>query len=351
MISVVIPVYNGEKYLAESIDSVLNQTYKDIEIILVDDKSEDASLAVARKYVCDYPDKIKLIEQKENKGAGITMNTGIDAAEGEYVLLLGDDDWLDLDICEQVYLASKEKPDMVLMNKTNWIGERRVLNKAFPDECIGVMTTGKRKKAMVHLANQEGFVFVAAYRRSFFEEYNLFFPDILPEDIPITMLYIAYADKIVKVGSSYNYRIHDESTAHKKNGTFYLNIYKAALLMRQNFIDRDLYDLYREEVDFAFILGCYYFTVYNAMARYDERPLEVMHKVRGIMQELLPDWKNNVYIPLCWERWRYELLKLNDESPERLAERFPDCDKFMQQVRNGEIKEIFGDWENRDANS
>ena len=94
-------------------------------------------------------------------------------------------------------------------------------------------------------------------------------------------------------------------------------------------------------MDFAFILSVYYVTVYNAMARYDERPIELMIKVRDIIRELAPNWKENVYIHLCWVRWKYELLKLNDESPQRLAERFPDCDEFIKKARNGELEKEF----------
>ncbi|MCM1234996.1 MAG: glycosyltransferase [Ruminococcus flavefaciens] len=82
MISIIIPVYNGEKYLRECIESVLNQTYSNVELILVDDKSPDNSIEIEKEYAAAYPDKIKLIALDENKGTGNALNRGIDAAQG-----------------------------------------------------------------------------------------------------------------------------------------------------------------------------------------------------------------------------------------------------------------------------
>ena len=69
-VSVIIPVYNGEKYLAECLGNVVNQTLKEIEIILVNDASKDGSLAVMRDCQSQFPEKVKVIDSKENLGAG-----------------------------------------------------------------------------------------------------------------------------------------------------------------------------------------------------------------------------------------------------------------------------------------
>lgn len=261
-------------------------------------------------------------------------------------MMLGDDDWLDPDLCEKIHAAASHgKPDIVFTGKRGWIEERSILYKPFPKGCLGEMTDEKKKTAMIHLANDLGFVIAGAYRKAFLTEQGLSFPLISPEDIPVTLLFVACAKKTGMVEDGYyNYRIHEESIVHRKNSEFYLNIHKAGLLMRQNFIDRELYGAFHEEVEFAFLLSAYYFTVYNAMARYDERPVGLMRKVRDIVLEVAPDWKKNAYIPLCWDRWKFELLRLNEESPQRLADRFPDCDAFIKKARNGELKTLFGDW-------
>ena len=93
-ISVIVPVYNTEKYLAACLDSLVNQTLKEIEIICVDDGSTDSSLKILREYEAK-DSRLKVITQ-ENKYAGVPRNTGIDAAAGKYVYFADSDDYCDL---------------------------------------------------------------------------------------------------------------------------------------------------------------------------------------------------------------------------------------------------------------
>lgn len=93
LLSVVVPVYNVEKYLAECINSILNQTFKDLEIILVDDGSTDGSGKICDNYASKYPDKIKTIH-KSNGGPSSARNIGIDVAVGKYITFVDSDDAL-----------------------------------------------------------------------------------------------------------------------------------------------------------------------------------------------------------------------------------------------------------------
>ena len=101
-VSVIIPVFNTEKYLTKCLDSVCNQTLSDIEIICVDDCSTDNSLNILKEYA-SKDNRIKLIEFKENKGAAVARNTGIIEAKGEYVGFIDSDDYVDLDFYEKLY--------------------------------------------------------------------------------------------------------------------------------------------------------------------------------------------------------------------------------------------------------
>jgi glycosyltransferase EpsJ len=94
VISVIIPIYNVEKYLSKCIDSVLNQSYAHCEIILVDDGSTDRSGEIADQYKSMFPEKITVVHQ-ENGGLGSARNTGLKRATGKYVLFLDSDDWLE----------------------------------------------------------------------------------------------------------------------------------------------------------------------------------------------------------------------------------------------------------------
>lgn len=112
-VSVVIPIYNGQKYLQECLDSVLNQTYKNIEVILVNDGSTDDSLKICEKN--REIDKRIVIVDKENGGVTLARKTGVKKATGKYVMFVDCDDWLDKDILEVFMKAIlKENADIVV---------------------------------------------------------------------------------------------------------------------------------------------------------------------------------------------------------------------------------------------
>ncbi len=105
-VSVIIPVYNVEKYLRECLDSVVNQTFKDIEIICVNDGSTDNSLDILREYE-KKDNRIKVIS-KHNSGYGATMNIGLETATGEYIGIVESDDFVEPNMFETLYNIAKE---------------------------------------------------------------------------------------------------------------------------------------------------------------------------------------------------------------------------------------------------
>lgn len=105
LISVIIPVYNVERYLRQAIDSILGQTYKPLEIILVDDGSPDNSGMICDEYALKN-DNIRVIH-KQNEGLGMARNSGLDIATGEYVYFLDSDDYIDNDEIMKLYSAIK----------------------------------------------------------------------------------------------------------------------------------------------------------------------------------------------------------------------------------------------------
>ncbi len=101
-VSVIIPAYNAEKYIAETLDSVVNQTYSDFEVIIVDDGSKDGTVSIIKQYQGKYPEKIRLI-QKENGGPASARNVGIKVATGEYIAFIDADDlWLPRKLEKQI---------------------------------------------------------------------------------------------------------------------------------------------------------------------------------------------------------------------------------------------------------
>lgn len=105
-VSIVIPVYNVEKYLRQCLDSVINQTLKDIEIICINDESTDGSLEILQEYE-KKDSRIKIINKK-NEGLSAARNQGLELAKGEYVSFIDSDDWINKTFCEALYTAAKK---------------------------------------------------------------------------------------------------------------------------------------------------------------------------------------------------------------------------------------------------
>ena len=117
-VSVVVPIYNVEKYLNKCVLSLIKQTYKNLEIILVDDESPDRCPGLCDKWA-NRDNRIKVIHKK-NAGLGMARNTGIDNATGDYITFVDSDDYIDLDTIEKAYgMAKKERADVVYYGHKN----------------------------------------------------------------------------------------------------------------------------------------------------------------------------------------------------------------------------------------
>lgn len=113
LITVIIPVYNAEKYIAECLESLINQTYKNLEIIAIDDGSKDNSGAICDQYK-EKDSRIKVIH-KENEGVSLARNAGLEIAKGEYIAFVDGDDYLEKEYLEKLLKALQEKQvDLVL---------------------------------------------------------------------------------------------------------------------------------------------------------------------------------------------------------------------------------------------
>lgn len=116
-VSVIIPVYNVEEYLRECLDSVVNQTLQDIEIICVNDGSPDNSLAILEEYA-KKDERIRIIEHEKNKGLGPARNTGIDNVNGDYIFFLDSDDYVKNDVIEKLYDKITETNSDLVFSQT-----------------------------------------------------------------------------------------------------------------------------------------------------------------------------------------------------------------------------------------
>lgn len=136
-VSVIIPVYNAEKYLTECLESVLHQSFQDIQVVLVDDGSKDASASIIREYMEKYPACIKGIFQ-ENRGQSSARNAALEAAKGKYVVFLDSDDFLGEHYIEALYKAAEDADsDMVICNYTKVQEDGQIIKAYQANYCEG----------------------------------------------------------------------------------------------------------------------------------------------------------------------------------------------------------------------
>ncbi len=129
-ISIVVPVYNVEKYLRQCLDSIINQTFKDFECIC-DDGSTDKSLSILQEYA-NKDNRIKIISQK-NIGLAGARNTALSVASGKYVLFVDSDDYIDINLCEALYKdAVKYNSDIAFAERLDFY-DTKEKNVPFPN--------------------------------------------------------------------------------------------------------------------------------------------------------------------------------------------------------------------------
>lgn len=115
-ISVIIPIFNVENYLNKCLDSILSQTLNDIEVICIDDYSNDNSFKIANEYA-KRDERVRVFKNDKNIGQGLTRNLGIDLARGEYIAFVDSDDWIEPKMYESLYeAAANERYDLVCCN-------------------------------------------------------------------------------------------------------------------------------------------------------------------------------------------------------------------------------------------
>lgn len=122
-ITVIMSVYNEEKYLNKAVDSILNQSLEDIEVILINDKSTDSSLDILKDYA-SKDDRITLINNEKNLGLGTSRNNALKIAKGEYISFVDGDDWILEDCLETSYMEAKKfNTDITMFQMTNYNNE------------------------------------------------------------------------------------------------------------------------------------------------------------------------------------------------------------------------------------
>ena len=200
-ISVIIPVYNVEKYLRKCLSSVINQSFKNIEIICVNDGSSDNSLRILSEYE-HLDDRILLISQS-NKGLGSARNKGIEYSKGKYLFFLDSDDYIELNTLEELFNhAEKTDADLVLFKAINYNSdegkffETRIYNMKNVSKVIGDGTVNYKDLGNL-IFSISVTAWIKLYKRDLIELNNIRFPeDLIFEDNLFNWEVILASEKI-----------------------------------------------------------------------------------------------------------------------------------------------------------
>ena len=229
MISVIVPVYNVEKYLEECLDSIKNQTFNDIEVILVNDGSTDNSLEICERY-CSQDPRFHLINQ-ENKGQSIARNIGVAESRGELIVFIDSDDIVKIDLLEKLINYISDGIDIVECNKTE---NFECLNE---EEKEIKIKDFESNEALYQCFNYKiSWSPVAKlYRREIVEKVP-FLENLIYEDFYTGIVSLKYINKIRKIDCiGYYYRYHTSSTMNQKYSEKNLDIFKVGEKLLEDF--------------------------------------------------------------------------------------------------------------------
>lgn len=215
IISVIVPVYKVEKYLEQCVRSLLNQTYGNLEIILIDDGSPDSCPDMCNEYQ-KKDSRVKAVH-KENGGLASARNLGLDIASGNLIAFLDSDDWLDLDTYERLLKAMFDKnADIVCMEGIHTDGEK-FYDKCFYCKPTGTVISGKELTKQILLDKVASYVVVGLYKKECWQ--NIRFPvGRLYEDLPTTFRVFERAERVTYVDETfYKYRENLQSISYTPN--------------------------------------------------------------------------------------------------------------------------------------
>ncbi|MDR3179663.1 MAG: glycosyltransferase [Holosporaceae bacterium] len=209
-VSLVVSVYNAEKYLLRCLDSLINQTLREIEIICVNDGSTDKSLDILEEFALKDP-RIT-VKNQHNMGPGAARNVALGEAKGEYVGFVDADDWVDADFFEKLYQAAEKYNADIACSSIERIypsGKKKMLLN-FSKEAV---FTSPEKKYEAVIIPRCCYIWNKIYRRSALEKHQVLFQEkVYFEDIPFTMQAVYFLKTMVVVPEVvYHYWVNNES--------------------------------------------------------------------------------------------------------------------------------------------
>ena len=257
-VSVILTIYNREKYIEKCIRSLLEQTLDNVEFVVVDDASTDSSLAILNNVLEEYPDRkpqVNLICLEKNAGRAVARQTGINHVKGEYVIHVDSDDWVDSDMLELLYSKAKETDaDIVGCNVTHEYRTRqRIFKQSYSDdveEDIRRLLNGKIFPSLC----------TSLTRTSIIRENDITFPQGVDtgEDLLFNLNLYLYAHKVVGIDNpSYHYRHTEDSGSFQHTEKSIKSVIEVARRIETLMRETGYYEKYERDILFRkFSMKC-----------------------------------------------------------------------------------------------
>lgn len=289
-LSIVVPVYNVEKYLNKCLDSLANQTLDNYEVIVVNDGTKDNSQAIIDDYVANYPTIFKSYI-KDNGGLSDARNYGIRYATGEYITFLDSDDYIEYNTYQNMLeIAYRGNHDLVVAD-LEYVWEDHSKEPLVKD---GLNQVGDDDIKNLFLSPL--FSWNKLYRKSLFDHLNCQYPiGLWYEDIPVTLKFFSSINSVGYYHTiSYHYLQRNSSILGSSYNDKMYDIFTIFENVIKDFKERDKYELFYDELEYLFIE---HFLVYGAFRFLrTEHYKELMPKAFNFVKSYFPNYLNNKYI-------------------------------------------------------
>jgi len=242
LVSIIIPVYNVEHYLRDCLDSVVNQSLREIEIICVNDGSTDGSLAILHEYA-EIDDRIRIIN-KTNEGQAVARNLALSLVLGKYVAFVDSDDHIDQDLClKAIGLAEKDCSDVVLYDYLTFQNLIEIPYKMKKPSALVTISASYRNAILKGM----GVVWTKFVRIEFIRTNKITFPEgIIYEDILVHWQFVILANKIsILPERLYHYRVQPSATTQRTDWAISNRIIVFDFV-REFLVSRHFYENYRD---------------------------------------------------------------------------------------------------------
>ncbi len=285
-VSVIVPIYNVENYIEKCLETLVNQTLEDIEIILVNDGSKDNSEVIAKRFLKNYPEKIVYLE-KENGGLSDARNYGIPYAKGEYVAFLDSDDYVEKDMYEKMYtLAKKENSDMVQCNfYWEYIEEQK--------RKLGDLEEYQNKKEMIVKGRVEAWN--KLIRREVLENPDIRFPKGLRyEDVEFTYKLVPFINKVSFIKEPFVHYVQRGNSISNSQNERTGEIFDILDNVIKFYKEKNIYEEYKNELEYIYVktLFCRSLARITQIAN-PEIQERLIEKTWNSVNEKFPNWKKN----------------------------------------------------------